>query len=286
MKVSLIGVGDMGVDIAKHIFAKGFELTGFDINPENVERAREAGVSMATSLPEATTNARIILLVVNTDEQTAGITREILRGGAVDATIVVVATNMAGTMQKLASEAAEAGIGFVDAPVCYGRLGAKQGTLVSLCGGSEADVSFIRPVLESYSRTVYHVGEVGAGQLAKACNNMLHWVHCVANYEVLLLAKRFGLDAQRMREILLDCPAKNGTLERWDNSKFTWHEKDMDVALEMAQQAGLSMPLLGQVDQLMKRLTPADVQNLLYGDAADYLGARITAMSKEQGGLG
>ena len=65
----------------------------------------------------------------------------------------------------------------------------------------------------AYSRNVLRVGPVGAGQLAKACNNLLHWVHCVSNYETLLLAKRFGVDAQQMREVLLECPAFNLTLE-------------------------------------------------------------------------
>ena len=78
-----------------------------------------------------------------------------------------------------------------------------------------------------------------AGQLAKACNNLLHWAHCVSNYETLLLAKRFGIDAQRMREVLLECPAYNTTLKRWDTTRFTWQEKDMDLTMDLAQMAGL-----------------------------------------------
>ena len=84
---------------------------------------------------------------------------------------------------------------FIDAPVVYGASGAREGTLLSLCGGSEEDVERARPVLMAYSRNVLRVGPVGAGQLAKACNNLLHWVHCVSNFETLLLAKRFGVDA-------------------------------------------------------------------------------------------
>ena len=70
--------------------------------------------------------------------------------------------------------------------------------------------------------------------------------------EVLALAKSCGIDAQAMRETLLKCPAKNTTLERWDTTKFTWHQKDMDVALELSQQAGLALPMFGLVDQLVK----------------------------------
>ncbi len=91
----------------------------------------------------------------------------------------------------------------------------------------------------SYSRGVEHVGPLGAGQLAKTCNNLLHWIHCVANFETLAIAKRYGVDAQRMREVLLKCPGDNGTLRRWDGTRFTWQEKDMDFVLELAQNGGL-----------------------------------------------
>src|SRR4051812_16784686 len=79
-----------------------------------------------------------------------------------------------------------------------------------------------RPVLMSYSRGVEHVGPLGAGQIAKTCNNLLHWIHSVANFEALAIAKRFGVDPQRMREVLLKCPGDNGTLRRWDSTRFTW----------------------------------------------------------------
>jgi 3-hydroxyisobutyrate dehydrogenase-like beta-hydroxyacid dehydrogenase len=189
-------------------------------------------------------------------------------------------------MQALGGLCAARNLRFIDAPVVYGAAGAKEGTLLSLCGGSEADVAFARPALMAYSRTVLHVGPVGAGQLAKTCNNLLHWVHCVANYETLLLAKRYGIDAQRMRDVLLECPGTNGTLRRWDTTKFTWQEKDMDVTMDLAQEAGLVLPLAGQVDQLVKRLTAADVRALLYEPEARYLGLSVTPLSREEGGLG
>ena len=127
---------------------------------------------------------------------------------------------------------------------------------------------------------------MGAGQLAKACNNLLHWVHCVSNYETLLLAKRFGVDAQKMREVLLECPAFNLTLKRWDSTRFTWQEKDMDVTMDLAQQAGLVLPLAGQVDQLVKLFSADDVKALLYGPECSYLGVTVTPMSPDEGGLG
>jgi 3-hydroxyisobutyrate dehydrogenase len=223
---------------------------------------------------------------VATDDQSRTVTREILETSRPGAVIVIAATNDPRTMQELAVEAKAKGLRFVDAPVVFGLQGAKEGVLVSLCGGSAEDVAFVEPVLMAYGRAFHHVGPVGAGQLAKTCNNMMHWVACVANYEVLLLAKRFGVDAQKMREILLDCPAHNVTLKRWDSTRFTWHEKDMDVALDLAQDGGVPLPLFGQVDQLVKRLGPERVKELLYGPEAEYLGERIVPLDNEHGGLG
>jgi 3-hydroxyisobutyrate dehydrogenase len=164
--------------------------------------------------------------------------------------------------------------------------GARDGKLLSLCGGSEEDIEKARPALMCYSRDVLRVGPLGAGQIAKTCNNLLHWVHAVSNFEALLIAKRYGIDAQRMREVLLKAPAYNNTLDRWDNTKFTWQEKDMDVAMDLAQDGGLVIPLSGQVDQLVKLLHADDVKGLLYGEEATYLGRKVKALKPSEGGLG
>lgn len=286
MKTAIIGVGAMGLDVAGHIKAGGHEITAFDIDKAQLMNVSKAGIPTANSIAEAVADAELALVVVATDAQSMSVTREILAGGKAGTVIVVLATNHMETMRELGAEAETAGFRFVDAPVVFGRQGAKDGNLVSLCGGAAADIARIEPVLKCYSRAIHHVGTVGAGQLAKTCNNMMHWAACVANYETLLLAKRYGVDAQRMREILLDCPAHNTTLKRWDSTLFTWHEKDMDIALDLAQAGGLTLPLYGQVDQLVKRLGPDRVKELLYGAEAEYLGTKVSALSPHDGGLG
>jgi 3-hydroxyisobutyrate dehydrogenase len=286
MKVAVIGVGAMGLAMAGHIKNAGHDIVVTDIDAEKRAEAQTIGLQAAETLAEAAQHAEVFIVVVATDDQSRTVTREILETGRPGAAIVIAATNNLRTMQELAGEAEAKGFRFVDAPVVFGLQGAKDGELVSLCGGSAEDVDYVEPILMAYGRAVHHVGPVGAGQLAKTCNNMMHWVACVANYEVLLLAKRFGVDAQKMREILLDCPAHNVTLKRWDTTRFTWHEKDMDVALDLAQDGGVPLPLFGQVDQLVKRLGPDGVKELLYGEEAEYLGERIVPLDNEHGGLG
>ncbi|HEX2256608.1 MAG TPA: NAD(P)-dependent oxidoreductase [Afifellaceae bacterium] len=285
MKAAIVGVGAMGRAMAGHIARAGHDVIAHDVSPERLEEAAADGLATAATLEEAAERSEVLIVVVVTDAQSAAVTEGIVKAGRPGSTIVIAATNHPQTMQVLAGEAEARGFRFVDAPVCFGLQGAREGRLVSLCGGATENVERIRPVLSAYSREVYHVGPVGTGQLAKTCNNMLHWAACVANYEVLLLAKRYGIDAQRMREILLDCPGQNGTLRDWDSTRFTWHQKDMDVALDLAQEGAVPLPLFGQVDQLVKRLGPDRVKELLYGPEASYLGAPVAPLKKDEGGL-
>lgn len=284
MKVAVVGTGEMGLAMAGHMIDGGHEVSGYDVSAERLAAAAERGVRAAGTL-SGLSDAEVYILVVATDQQVIDVCETLSESAARGSIIAVAATISPETMLQLGPKLKDKGIGLVDAPVVYGASGARSGTLLSLCGGSEADVERIRPVLMCYSRDVVRVGPLGSGQIAKSCNNLLHWVHCVANYETLLIAKRYGIDAQRMREILLLCPGTNGTLARWDSTRFTWQEKDMDVTLELAQKAGLMLPLAGQVDQIIKSLKADDVKGLLYGEEASYLGKTVRAMSPAEGGV-
>ncbi len=285
MKIAIVGVGAMGRAMAGHVARTEHPLVVTDIDPDTRARAAADGLVVADTLAEAVAAADVVIVMVATDDQSRTVCTGILDAGTPGAVIVIAATNSPNTMRELAEKAARKRFGFVDAPVVFGLQGAQKGTLVSLCGGSAEDIARVRPALMVYSRAVHHVGPVGAGQLAKTCNNMMHWAACVANFEMLLVAKRYGVDAQKLREILLDCPARNGTLQEWDTTRFTWHEKDMDVALDLAQAGGIPLPLFGQVDQLVKRLTPDMVKGLLHGPETEYLGKRIVPLDHDHGGF-
>ena len=283
MRTGFIGVGAMGVAMAGHAVRAGFDVAAFDHDAQALQNAKDAGATAAKDLAELAGMCDLFVIMVANDQQTRSVVADLLALDLPqDAVIVVAATNHPSTMIALAADCAAKGVGFVDAPVCYGLKGAQDGDLISLCGGDAATIDRLRPILLSYSRAVEHIGPVGCGQIAKTCNNMMHWAACVANFETLALAKACGIDAQAMRQTLLKCPARNTTLERWDTTSFTWQEKDMDVALDVAQGMGVPLPLFGMVDQLVKRLKPADVRALLYGDTAHYLGTEIRAGDLEQ----
>lgn len=276
MKVGIVGIGAMGLAMAGHIGKAGFDISAYDTDETAMQAARDIGIKTSSSLKDLGQGRDIVLIMVATDSQSELVVTDILDSQLnPDAIIVVTATNHPKTMVRLAQLCEKQSIGFVDAPVVYGLQGAKTGNLVSLCGGTPEQIKKISPLLMTYSRSVEHIGPHGQGQIAKTCNNMMHWAACVANYETLAFARSCGIDAQAMRETLLKCPARNTTLERWDTTKFTWHAKDMDVALELAQELDLPLPLFGAVDQLVKLLGPDMVKSLLHGDNASYLGHPI-----------
>jgi 3-hydroxyisobutyrate dehydrogenase-like beta-hydroxyacid dehydrogenase len=283
--IGMIGVGDMGLPMSGHMVANGFEVLAYDVDPERLSAAAAGGATAAASLAEMSENADIFVACLRTDDQMEAVAEELVAHGKPGQLLVVAGTHSLDFMQRLAGILKPKEMRLIDAPVVFGALGAREGNLLSLCGGEEADVERARPVLMSYSRGVEHVGPLGAGQIAKTCNNLLHWIHSVANFEALAIAKRFGVDPQRMREVLLKCPGDNGTLRRWDSTRFTWQEKDMDFVLELAQDGGLVLPLTGQVDQIIKTMTAADVAALLYEPECSYLGRKVTPLAKADGGL-
>ena len=283
--IGVIGVGDMGLPMSGHLVTAGFDVGAYDVDRDRLAAAAARGARPLSGLAEMASNAEIFVACLRTDDQMEAVAEELVAHGKAGQLIVVAGTHSMDFMQRLARTVEPKGLRLIDAPVVFGAQGARDGDLLSLCGGDAADVDRARPVLMSYSRGVEHVGPLGAGQLAKTCNNLLHWAHCVANFETLALAKRYGVDAQRMREVLLKCPGDNGTLRRWDSTRFTWHEKDMDFVLELAQNGGLTLPLTGQIDQLIKTLSAADVADLLYGSECTYLGRRVTPLAKSDGGL-
>ena len=283
--IGIIGVGDMGLPMSGHMVSNGFEVLAYDVDQERLSAAAAAGATAAASLAEMSDKADIFVACLRTDDQMEAVAEGLVAHGKPGQLLVVAGTHSLDFMQRLAGILKPKEMRLIDAPVVFGALGAREGNLLSLCGGDEADVERARPVLMSYSRGVEHVGPLGAGQIAKTCNNLLHWIHSVANFEALAIAKRFGVDAQRMREVLLKCPGDNGTLRRWDSTRFTWQEKDMDFVLELAQDGGLVLPLTGQVDQIIKTMTAADVAALLYEPECSYLGRKVAPLAKADGGL-
>ena len=264
-RAGVIGLGAMGLQMARHLASKGFAVAGFDVDVDAMERAGEHGVQSCLSPAQVGEHADVVVVMVATDAQVkevieqSGLLDRLTRGS-----VICIASSCAPeTCRRMAEIAAMKDIGVLDCPVVLGQEAADHGTVTSYVGGEEHWVTRARPVLAAFSAEVLHLGPVGAGQIAKTVNNMLLWACMVANFEALTLAKRLGADVPRLIEALGHGSGANWSLSRWGKGTGKWAEKDMDVALELAQHAKVPMPLGGLVDQLMKQINQDRMKALL-----------------------
>jgi 3-hydroxyisobutyrate dehydrogenase-like beta-hydroxyacid dehydrogenase len=261
----VIGLGAMGLQMARHMVAKGFEVYGTDIDQDAMHRASTHGVRLCGSAAEIGDRAEVVVLMVATDAQVNELVRasgllERLRPGAV----ICIASSIAPqTCRDLAAVAATRNIGVLDTPVVLGQAAADNGELTIYVGGEERWVERATPALRAFGSKIIHVGTIGSGQIAKTMNNLLLWACMCANFEVLTLAKSLGADVPKLVEALGQGSGANWSLSRWGTGTGKWAEKDMDVALDIAQHVKVPMPLSGLVDQLVKSINQEKMKALL-----------------------
>ena len=263
--VGMIGLGAMGYQMARHMVAKGFDVCGIDVQNACNARAKAAGVKIVETPVEVGARSEIVVVMVATDPQVEDV---IVKSGLLDrlasgSVICVASSCSVNTAQTLETIGAAKGIGILDTPVVLGQEAADNGTLTVFCGGSTAAFEKAKPVMQAFGSNVVHVGQAGIGQLTKTINNMLLWACMSANYESLAFAKAMGADIPKMIAALEHSSGANWSLSRWGKSTGKWAEKDMDVALELAQDAKIPVPLAALVDQLMKGMNQDKMKALL-----------------------
>lgn len=256
--VAVIGLGKMGLPMARHLCAAGFHVVGYDVSAQALAAAGEFGVKPAASPAEAAASTALALIVVGfDDEATEVVTADngLLAGAAPGYVVAVCSTVEASTSTTLAETAAKSDVVVVDATLCLGEPAAEDATLLIMCGGPEATLNRIDPVLTTVGRDIYRLGEVGAGQTGKMLNNYLLWNSVVANYEALRLGGRLGLDLDALRESLMLSSGNNWALETWLRSRpMPWAEKDMRIVMQNADNVRLPLPNAGLIREQIKAI--------------------------------
>lgn len=264
-RAGVIGLGAMGLQMARHMAAKGFDVAGTDIDKAAMRRAETLGIRLAGSAAEVGAHAEVVVVMVATDAQVDHLVRAsgLLEALAAGSVIAVASSVDPQTCRELAALAGARGVGLIDTPVVLGQEAADNGTLTIYAGGDERWVARASPALAAFGKNIIHVGAVGNGQIAKTMNNMLLWACMCANFEVLTLAKALGADVPKLIAALEQGSGANWSLSRWGKGTGKWAEKDMDVALDIAQAAKVAMPLSGLVDQLVKSINQERMKALL-----------------------
>lgn len=260
--VGIIGVGRMGLPMAKNLLAENFEVIVSDPNPNARESAADAGATIADTAAEVGSEADAVLVTVPTGDDVL----QICSGpeglfGEMDEGVVIINSSTRPDLPELVQEEAPPNVGVVDAPMCRGEWAAQQGEILFLVGGEEADVSACEPIF-SVCGEMTVLGELGAGQVGKTANNLLLWISLLGDYEVLRLAESLDVDPHKLREVLPKSSGDNWAIreDHLENIQLTWPEKDLSIALDLADETDSSVPMTGLASQLMKDLEVEDLQ--------------------------
>jgi 3-hydroxyisobutyrate dehydrogenase len=262
-RVGFCGLGTMGGAMAANVAAAGYPLTVWNRTPGRASAAVAAGAMEAVG-PAAVAAASdvVIICVSDTPDVEAVLFGEggLTEGLAEGALVVDCSTIAPGSTREFAARLADAGVGFVDAPVSGGSEGAQKGTLTIMVGGSEADVARARPVLEAVGSSITHMGPVGSGQTTKAVNQVILSGVYLGVAEGMVLAMKSGLDARQVAKALAGGAAGSWILqnraERMIDDDYplgfriALHLKDLTIALEQAREVGAALPISAMAAQI------------------------------------
>ena len=259
-KCAFLGLGVMGFPMAGHLVSKGHEVTVWNRTAAKAEDWASKYDGKSARTPEdAVAGAEFVCLCLGDDPDVEAVFDQIEGALASGAIVIDHTTASAGLARNLHERCAAHGAHFVDAPISGGQAGAEAGRLTIMCGGDDQAMAKARPVMEAYGARITHIGESGAGQLAKSVNQI-----CIAGIvqglaEGIHFAESNGLDVAKVMEAISGGAAQSWQMEnRWQTMaerKFDhgfavdWMRKDLRIALTAAGESDARVPVTALVDQ-------------------------------------
>lgn len=218
-EVGFVGLGNMGMPMARRLAAAGYHVRGYDVSAEIMREI--GGLDGFTPAPGLTGLGTDVVLLSLPDSDV--VEHVLLAGGLLDSVpeggmVIDMSSSDPARTRGLASRAAESRVELIDAPVSGGVAGARAGSLTIMVGGSPEAFELARPMLAAIGKRVVHAGDVGAGHAVKALNNLMSAAHLVVSSEALIAGRRFGLDPAVMLEIINGSSGRSGSTEnKWPN---------------------------------------------------------------------
>jgi len=283
IRVGFIGLGHMGSHMCRSLITAGFDVSAYDLDPEALLRAREAGARPASSVSDCAAGAEMLVTSLPGPPQVD----LVLNGaeGAIAALapgslVIEMSTSSLEVGRRTRAQAAEHGVVLIDAPVAGQTIRAEAGTLAIYVGGEPAAFARALPVLEAIGdpQQIFHLGPHGSGYAVKLVLNLTWFVHAVATAEALTVGVKAGVDLDKLHAALVSSPA---------NSNFLQHDvrmvldggdydegfamklvtKDLALAVELARDVEVPVELAALVEQIHRRAQAS------YGDLAGEMSA-------------
>ncbi|WP_111734638.1 NAD(P)-dependent oxidoreductase [Roseovarius amoyensis] len=270
-KLAFLGLGVMGFPMAGHLQAAGHDVCVYNRTAAKAQAwVDQHGGRSAPTPREAAEGADFVMTCVGNDDDLRGVCLGddgAFAGMKPGAILVDHTTVSAKVTQELAAIAREAGLGFVDAPISGGQAGAENGQLSVMCGGTQADYAAAEPVMNTYAKLCRRIGDSGAGQMTKMCNQIAIAGLVQALSEALHFAEKAGLDGRAVVEVISQGAAGSWQMaNRYETMlddhfehgfAVDWMRKDLGICLDTANENGASLPVTALVDQYYK-----DVQKM------------------------
>lgn len=267
MKVGFIGLGIMGRPMALNLLKGGFDLTVWARRAESMAPLLEAGAKGAASAAAVAASCDVVFSMVADAadvEQVALAVGGVAEGARAGLIYVDMSTIAPSAAQSIAARLAERGVVMLDAPVSGGEVGAISGGLTIMVGGDAAAFETVHPLFACMGKAATLIGASGAGQVAKACNQILTGVGVLAVAEAFNFARKSGVDAGKVREALLGGFAYSRILENHGQRmldrnfkpgfKAWMHQKDMNIVMQEAHRLGLMLPSSAATAQLFNAM--------------------------------
>ena len=270
-KAAFIGLGNMGLPMAINLAKADFDLAVFDINPAAMNRAKESGLSAASSAKEAAAGREFVfsMLPAGSDVESLYLDGGIVGDIADGALVADCSTIDSASAGKVGEAMRNHNLDFVDAPVSGGVTGAKNAALSFIVGGEESAFRRVHSALSAMGKNIFHAGGIGAGQTAKICNNMLLSILMAGTAEAISLGVAHGLNPATLSEIMRKSSGGNWALEVYNpwpgvmknapssnnyagGFAVNLMAKDSDLAMEFAKRTASPVPLGAMANQIFR----------------------------------
>ena len=265
--IGFIGLGIMGKPMARNLLKAGYPLVVYNRSRPAIEALAAEGAIVADSPKAVAQQADVVISCVSDSPDVEAValgSNGIIEGAKSGSLYIDMSTIAPATARRVYTELKAKGIDALDAPVSGGDIGAQQGTLSIMVGGDEPAFQRSLPILQAMGKNIVYIGEAGAGQVTKACNQIVVALTVQAVAEALTLAKKSGVDVARVREALMGGFAQSRVLDVHGKRilegnfqpgfKLDLHRKDMNIVLQTGRETGV--PLFGsaQVTSMMDAL--------------------------------